>query len=173
MKDLPAAIKKVGCLSLEAKRKLAKYSLLKSKDYTISVIIQKQIESDFSGVCISRPDDSSNSLYIESCMGLCHSLTDGLITPSYCYVERDSLNVIINHMTFQEKITTCNRDGGITTTTLPDESNMFKLSNSLAVEIAKEVMKIEKELGFYSIDVEWTYCNGVLYILQARPFIQL
>lgn len=167
------AIRKVRNYSLNLEAFNQSTYVGKNTSVEMSVIVQEQIKSDISGICISKPDFSINKIYIESCLGLCHAITDGLIIPSFCYVDRYSMTIVENCESNQEVIATCDDHGGIKIiNNNEDDIKPFMLSEEIAVEISKKALLIEEVLGIDSIDMEWTYKEGQLYVLQARTYVQ-
>lgn len=116
------------------------------KDNTkVSVIIQKMIEGNISGVIFTiNPVTEENEMIIEFVCGLGEKLVQGEETPT---------QIIINRNTLEIK----NKIG----------KNINNITNTEINELIKIGTYIEK-IFQYPQDIEWTIKNGKIFILQAR-----
>lgn len=114
----------------------------------IAVVIQKMINSKYSGVAFSTDYNVDNKDYmiIETVKGLGESLVSGQVTPSKYFVRKSNLSL--------DKIV----------------NEKYKI-NHLIVNIAKIVNQIEYVYKM-PMDIEWAVDEkDEIYMLQARPIV--
>lgn len=164
-------IEAIQCVVLSAKSdRVKEYCKLNSIDYNnlkMRVIIQKMVDSRISGVCFTRTTDNLNSMLIEACLGLGEALVSGNITPDTFQVHRDSLEVEKQVIGYQKKMLMLNEKEYIEVPL--SKQNLKKISNKEIKELVKTALKIERDLNYKAVDIEWAFENDKLYILQARP----
>lgn len=118
--------------------------------YSGSIIIQKMIQPDFSGVCLTsdRRIASVNALIIEAVQGSNVGITSGKIQPDRLVVLRETGD-IVHELTKVQK----NLDYSFLTTFAVRQ--FIALSQSFGSEL----------------DIEWAVKDDKLYFLQVRPII--
>ena len=140
-------------------------------NWGMSVLIQKMINSESSGVAFSVHPQTKNDkhIYIESCFGLGEALVSGAIIPDCFVVHKDTLE-ILNTNIAQKDTALSVEIGGNTKwiDVLPEKVSTQSLSDNQLVKLVKTVKLIEEYFGAPS-DVEWAYERGTLHILQSRP----
>lgn len=139
---------------------------------TMCVVVQQMVKSRVSGVCFTRENKNNNTLVIEACYGLGEALVSGLVTPDTYHIDRDSLELVSQNIGFQKLM----YDETTKETPIPvpfHKRNAKKLRNEELVSIANIALEIEKELNYYSADIEWAYEKNKLLLLQVRPFLGL
>jgi len=139
-----------------------------SDNWGMSVLIQKMINSESSGVAFSVHPQTKNDkhIYIESCFGLGEALVSGAIIPDCFVVHKDILNINIA----QKDTELCVQIDGDTKwiDVLPEKVSTQSLSGAQLVKLVKTVKIIEEYFNAPS-DIEWAYESGRLHILQSRP----
>lgn len=138
---LPDVLKEF--LQVNDKRKVGRY-------YG-SVVLQRMLYPDFSGVCITSDFRVTHGdmLVVEAIPGSNVLLTKGQILPVRFFVNRETGDMKV------DKSANCDLDevaGNVRT-------------------VAYVSLEIEKKFGG-PVDVEWAFVNSNLYILQARRIIQ-
>ena len=155
--------------------RVIEYCKLNQLDYQeikMKVVIQRMVNSRVSGVCITKPQKNSEMLLLEACLGLGETLVSGIITPDTYKVNRSTLTVESEIVGFQKiMISALEQDKPVSVPFF--QRNAKKLQASEVLEITQNCLNIERQLGYDSVDVEWTYENNTLFILQARPFVGL
>jgi rifampicin phosphotransferase len=118
----------------------------------LAVVVQEMIDGDVSGVAFSvHPvTNNKNQVIIEAVKGLADKLVSGEITPD-SYVADKRTNEIISQAA--------------------QNSNAL-LNQAQLSELSETAAKLEEYFGF-PVDVEWTFANGQLFILQSRPITTL
>lgn len=122
-----------------------------SNNYTGSIIIERMIFADYSGVCLTKDYhlENNNVFVIETMPGSNVLITQGKIRPSRFIVNRETREV------YTEK-------------SQDFEINMETIDIWAIIDICS---RIEEYFGC-PVDVEWACINNKLYILQARPIAQ-
>lgn len=137
------------------------------EDRAMAVIIQAFEEGECSGVCFSESPDNDEHMMIEAVRGLNESFVDGKIEPERWVIDRDNAIVVDYNPGENNKITVAGKmDGTVIKDIKGKKSNV--LSDFYCSEIVETVFHIE-QLCSYAVDVEWTFRNDDLYILQVRP----
>ncbi len=111
----------------------------------MNVIIQKMINSEYSGVAFSLDPTSKTGNYslIEVTSGLGENLVSGKVTPTKYLVRRK-------------------------TTRIDLKIGDSKIEESTITELEKTILKIEEEFAC-PVDVEFAIESKTIYILQTRP----
>ena len=119
----------------------------KTNQLEMAVVVQKMINSNYSGVAFSTDFNVNNSnfIFIEACKGIGEKLVSGKVTPTKYYI-RKKMNYIDQ----------------IIGDKLPIESEI--------ISISKLAQKIESDYNM-QMDIEWAIDNHKTYILQARPIV--
>jgi pyruvate,water dikinase len=134
----------------------------------MAVIVQEMVSGDRSGVVFGKnPMDAQQSV-IEAVYGLNQGLVDGTVQPDRWILDRKTGRVISHNSVLREKRMVSSHDG-IRLRPLNDELREKQpLTDKEVSEVFKLAMGAESLLGSPQ-DVEWTYRNYILHILQARP----
>ncbi len=125
----------------------------------MGVIVQEMFEGEKSGVAFSINPQDENQAVIESVRGINKGLVDGDVEPERYLLDRYS-GKILNKSAPAKK-------GGPDS---PPEEDI--LNDGEIAELFNSIKRIEKIFGAPQ-DVEWTYLDGSLRILQARPITTL
>ncbi|MDF1498036.1 MAG: PEP/pyruvate-binding domain-containing protein [Patescibacteria group bacterium] len=117
---------------------------IKNEDIMMSVVVQKMIESKFSGVMFTSNIDSSKTLLIEAVPGMCENLALGKMIPNSYALSRENLIIF-------ERI------------------EEFEFNDEVVQKIASKGLEIEKDFA-QPQDIEWCIDkDDKIWILQARP----
>lgn len=142
---------------------------IKLEGTCISVIIQKQIKSDVSGVGFSL--NPMNNCYdeavINASFGLGEAIVSGIVTPDTYVVEKVKMEVLESSVAEKKIALHLKSDGGIAEI---QNINPYEqaLTQKQILELTELIKKTEEHYGF-PVDTEWAYENGHLFLLQARP----
>ena len=165
-KDLTKTILEI--MSSHSER-LAEFCKLSKKDPSqikISVIVQRMVNSDVSGVCftLNPVNKNKDEIIIEAGLGLGEFVVQNEITPDFYRVGKGDLEILEKRVFAQHK--------KLVLESPPKQAPIFvynqKLPDEKIQELAEAAKRIEACMGFPS-DIEWTIENNNLYILQARP----
>jgi pyruvate,water dikinase len=138
----------------------------------MAVVVQETIAGDCSGVVFTRDPNNPRRAVIESVHGLNQGLVDGDIEPDRWMIDRDS-GKIVSHTQPKRKHWFIPGQGGADRAVLPQEKTGLPPLNGEAVK-AVWTTALETEEYFQSPqDVEWTYFQKRLVLLQSRPITTL
>jgi len=141
---------------------------LNINETSIAIIIQQQIMSDVSGVgfSVNPMTNDHDEVMINANYGLGESVVSGLVNPDQYVVHKYNLVILDKIIGEHKAVIDVSLEGGITE--LSSESDALSLSDEQAVELTQCMIELEKHYGF-PVDVEWTYKDHKLYVLQVRP----
>lgn len=136
---------------------------------SISVIIQRQIPSDVSGIAFSiNPENNCyDEAMINASFGLGETVVSGTVTPDTYIVEKVKHEIIDKKINKKSIGLWLNKDGG-TIEKRNDNETVQALSDQQILEVTKLVITCEDRYGM-PMDIEWAYEGDCLYLLQARP----
>lgn len=136
---------------------------------SIAVVIQRQIQSDVSGVAFSlNPlDNAYDEVVINASYGLGEAIVSGLVTPDTYIVDKTNFEILEKNVNTKEVEIRLASDGGINKGAVahPDEQ---ALTDEQILELSRLVCRIEASNG-KPMDTEWAIESGTLFLLQARP----
>ena len=152
--------------------RIVKYKLqhgMKTNGPQIAVIVQEQIDSEVSGIAFSL--NPQNNCYdeavINSSFGLGESIVAGQVTPDSYIVDKLKRELIKKKISKKEQAVWLKEKGG---TELKNDFNSKEasLSEEQVLELTDLLVRLE---DFFDkpIDIEWSYSEGKLHLLQARP----
>ncbi|MEF8700826.1 MAG: PEP/pyruvate-binding domain-containing protein [Candidatus Accumulibacter sp. UW20] len=146
---------------------------LSSSDIVTAVLVQGMLDSRVSGTAFSAHPvtGQSDSILIESCIGLGETLVLGREMPTTFLVKKDGLDISYKDVGHQINGLRRSSNGKGNELFLVD-STMQPLSDVESQEIARLVIDVERKFGF-PVDVEWAYEEDRLYLLQSRPITAL
>ncbi|WDR06939.1 PEP/pyruvate-binding domain-containing protein [Devosia rhodophyticola] len=135
----------------------------------ISIIVQRQIASDVSGVAFSlNPmNNCFDEAVIDASFGLGEAIVSGIVTPDNYIVEKVTMEVLEKRVSEKSLALQLNPDGGISQT-VPLQPKAQALTETQILELTELIKATEDHYGF-PVDIEWAYESGTLYLLQARP----
>jgi pyruvate,water dikinase len=160
----------IQCFKSFYSERILQYENIKAtgeKRGLMAVVVQRMIDSDISGVAFSRsPDIDSALVYIESGLGLGEGVVSGLIDVDRYYINRFNqiIKKDISNKESQLKYDATKKE--VTTQSIQEQES--SLSNKQLLELTEKILFIERSYG-HPCDIEWTYSNNELYILQVRP----
>lgn len=118
--------------------------------YNGSIIIERMLNADFSGVCLTKDYrlGKENVFVIETMPGSNHLITQGKIRPVRFYIDCVTRDISIEQsLDFEISI---------------ESIDIWAIVNTCSI--------IEEKFGC-PVDIEWALTNTKLYILQARPLV--
>jgi pyruvate,water dikinase len=140
----------------------------KHEDSKLSVVVQKMIDSDKSGVVLSKdPSYQNDNTIIESVFGLGEGIVLGKITPDRFIISKD-LEIIDKKISDKEIAIIRNPDGENVQIKLPeDKSKLQSLKDYEVKKLAEIGLKLEKHYGKPQ-DIEFAIGENDIYIVQTR-----
>src|SRR3989339_927257 len=143
---------------------------LKKNKISVSVVIQKMVNSEESGIAFSvHPvTQDKNQIIIEAGFGLGEAIVSGSITPDSYVVNKQKFNILDIHVNEQTKALYKKAKGGNEWKKLGAKGKNQVLTEKEIVELSKLIVNIENHYGF-PCDIEWAKEKGKFYIVQSRP----
>jgi phosphohistidine swiveling domain-containing protein len=140
----------------------------------LAIVVQLLVPAEVAGILFTSdpmtgaPDEA----LITSAWGLGESIVGGMVTPDSFTVAKSSGKVIRREIA-DKQVMTASFDGGTREEPVPDDLRRAPtLDDTSARELARYGVQIEKLYG-RSMDIEWVLCDGMLWIVQARPITTL
>lgn len=136
----------------------------------ISLVVQKMVESESSGVMftIDPVTNDKSKIVIEAIYGLGEYIVQGKVTPDHYEVKKDNFQILEKRTVVQsimlKKSGVENKDIKIP----PKIAKKQKITDSQIIEIAKLGKLLEKHY-YFPQDIEWALEKGKIYIVQTRP----
>jgi len=135
---------------------------------TMAVLIQEFIIGDRSGVVFGRDPSGKSRAVIEAIHGLNQGFVDGIVAPDRWYCDR-ATGGILSHEPAERLKEMVPTDAGISLRDLPrDRQDIPPLDDKDVGRVYRLAMDAERVFGAPQ-DVEWTFNESDLYVLQARP----
>jgi pyruvate,water dikinase len=145
----------------------------KEAEVLLSVVVQRMINSDKSGVVFTKnPMNNADEVIIESVFGLGEGIVSGKIRPDHYVVSIDL--EITNKIVLEKKTAIVRESSGAekVVTLVPEKSKQQVLSDSEIKNLANMALRIETHYGKPQ-DIEFSIESGKLYIVQSRPITTL
>jgi pyruvate,water dikinase len=135
---------------------------------TMAVAIQELVVGTCSGVAFGlNPNDPSQSV-IESVHGLNQGLVDGAVEPDRWILDRGTGEVVDHRPAAREKRMASSREGLSMESLPPELSERAPLESEEVFAVFRLTQDLER-LFKSPQDVEWTFREGRLFVLQSRP----
>ena len=138
---------------------------------TMSVLIQEVIAGNSSGVAFSMSPDNPEYIAVESVYGLNQGLVDGSVEPDHWDIERKNMKICAFFPAEHNKIVKAANNKTILEDITPDKEFLPPLDEKQVLTVAKEAMRQENHFE-HPRDLEWTFKNSNLFLLQSRPITQ-
>ncbi|MFA6518584.1 MAG: phosphoenolpyruvate synthase [Candidatus Shapirobacteria bacterium] len=136
----------------------------------VAVPVQKMVESDISGICFTQNPVSGDKtqIIIETVWGLGEYIVQGIVTPDQTIVSKDTWK-IVSHQTVKQTVEFRRfKDSNKSFSTPASRQLKRKISESLAIKIAKVAQKLHNHYGCGQ-DIEFAIKGNELFIVQTRP----
>ncbi|MEL6579352.1 MAG: glycerol-3-phosphate acyltransferase [Cyanobacteria bacterium J06621_12] len=128
------------------------------EDASMAILIQRQIEGQYSGVAFSRDpvNQLSDKVAIEALPGKATKIVSGQYTPQRYQVDIP-----------QGSLVTDQKDQAITV--ISNSENKIELPQDVIESVALLAREMEDLFAGIPQDIEWTYDGQKLWLLQVRP----
>lgn len=139
----------------------------------LSVVIQKMVFSEVSGVMFTADSITSNReiVDIDASFGLGEALVSGLVTADSYKVCNGK--IIDRRISTKKSAIVPLKSGAVKTVKVDEERQGIQvLTDREILKLEQIGRKIEKYFG-YPQDIEWCLVDGVFYIVQSRPITTL
>ncbi len=135
---------------------------------TMAVVVQALVWGERSGVAFSRSPNDASQAVIESVYGLNQGLVDGTVEPDQWIIHR-ATGEVRTHVAPSREERLVAGDEGVRLEPLPQELSLRPpLSPDDVTTVFDHVRRLEALFGGPQ-DVEWTWGEAGLVILQSRP----
>ncbi|MFA5895256.1 MAG: phosphoenolpyruvate synthase [Candidatus Shapirobacteria bacterium] len=136
----------------------------------VAVPIQKQIQSEISGIMftVNPVSNNKNQIIVETIWGLGEYIVQGQVTPDQIILDKSNWSIVSkNHISQDVQLVKTQNE----THEVPvpkSKQNRFKISDQVAIKIAKIGQKLHNHYGKPQ-DIEFAIQNDDVYIVQTRP----
>jgi pyruvate,water dikinase len=139
----------------------------------MAVVLQETIASEKSGVIFSQSPTDEKMCLIESVHGLNQGLVDGFVPPDRWTLDRDTGEIREYSPPSGREKWVIPQGNGVAVAELPKHLKDAKPLEDQQIATVHELsLKAEKFFGTPQ-DVEWTYYDQNLFVLQSRPITTL
>jgi len=143
---------------------------IKIEKVGISVIVQKMVQSEVSGIMFSIDPvtNRKDRIIIDAVWGLGEMIVQGSYIPDHYVVQKETFDVLSKEMNDQKMQFI--KDGQETKEVPVPTKNIAKtkLTEEQIIELAKISQRLQDHY-YYPQDSEWALEKGKLYIVQTRP----
>jgi pyruvate,water dikinase len=137
----------------------------------ISVVIQKMVQSDVSGVMFSIDPvtNEKDRIVIEAVWGLGEMIVQGSVIPDKYVVQKNTFYILSKEVNSQDVELIKTSQGETKEVKVPSKiKDLPKLNEKEIISLAKYADILQKHY-FFPQDSEWAREKGKLYIVQTRP----
>ena len=136
----------------------------------IAVPVQLMVESEVSGIMftVNPLTNNPNEISIEAAFGLGQPIVSGEITPDEYILDKSSLKITSKQIVAQTTMLT--EKGNV------EVSNVFSKSQKLPDIYIEKLAELGKKIELHygaPQDIEWSFENKHIYIVQSRPVTTL
>jgi pyruvate,water dikinase len=136
----------------------------------ISVIVQKMVQSEVSGIMFSIDPvtNRKDRIIIDAVWGLGEMIVQGSYIPDHYVVQKETFEILSKEVNDQKKQYI--KNGQETKeVAVPDKNiSRVKLTDEQIIYLAKLSQKLQDHY-YYPQDSEWAMEKGTLYLVQTRP----
>ena len=136
----------------------------------ISVIVQKMIQSEVSGVMftIDPVTNTKDRIVIEAVWGLGEMIVQGSVVPDRYVVQKETFSILYKQVANQ-KIQLIKKGVKTFETEVPSKiQDKRKLKDEEIVKLAKIANRLQEHY-YFPQDIEWAKEGDSIYIVQTRP----
>jgi pyruvate,water dikinase len=139
---------------------------------SMAVVIQEIVAGERSGVVFSQNPNDDTQAVIESVYGLNQGLVDGLVEPDRWILDRER-KAIVSHTPADRQNWMIPHGDGVELEPLPDNLAADPPLDSDEVMSVFELAARTEDFFKLPQDVEWTFRDKTLFVLQSRPITTL
>lgn len=143
---------------------------ISAQSIKMSVIIQRMVSADRSGVCLTHQAPGDQIAVVEAVYGLGELLVSGAVEPDTYLVDRASGTVTVSRTGYQAVALQLIEGKPVRRPVSAVDRSAPKLLRSEVAEVARAAVSVERHQRYAAADVEWAFEGSVLYLLQARPY---
>ncbi len=146
------------------------HNKIKHEKVGISVIVQKMIQSEVSGIMFSIDPVTNlkDRIVIDAVWGLGEMIVQGAYVPDHYVVQKETFAILSKEVNFQEK-QLIKKGQETKEVDVPRKMrDRAKLDDKKIIDLAKLAQKLQDHY-FFPQDIEWAMEKEKLYIVQTRP----
>ncbi|MBP6989667.1 phosphoenolpyruvate synthase, partial [Candidatus Shapirobacteria bacterium] len=136
----------------------------------VAVPVQKMVQSEISGIAftLNPVTNNKNEIVVETIWGLGEYIVQGIVTPDQYLIDKGNWDIKYqNHVTQTVQLTRF-EDGNKKLSVPKYKQNKSKITDSMAIKIAKLSQKLHNHYG-KAQDIEFAIEKNKLYFVQTRP----
>ncbi len=136
----------------------------------ISLVVQKMVQSDASGVIFTIDPITNNKqrIVIEAIFGLGEYIVQGRLTPDHYEVNKGDLKIVSKNIV-EQPIRLVYKKGENVRDFVPEKARKLqKISDPQIEKLARIAREIEAHY-YFPQDIEWAIEKEKIYIVQTRP----
>lgn len=136
----------------------------------VAVPIQKQIQSEISGIMftVNPVSNNKNQIIVETIWGLGEYIVQGQVTPDQIILDKSNWSIVSKNHISQDVMLVKTQNETHEVPVPKSKQNKFKITDQVATKIAKIGQKLHNHYGKPQ-DIEFAIQNDVIYIVQTRP----
>ncbi len=136
----------------------------------ISVIVQKMVQSDVSGVMFTLDPvtNDKDRIIIEAVWGLGEMMVQGSVVPDHYVVQKETFAILSKEISDQKVQLIKKGDKTIETEVPVRLRDQQKISDEQIVKFAKIAQRLQEHY-YFPQDIEWAKEKEDLFIVQTRP----
>ncbi len=141
----------------------------------MGVVVQRMVPADVSGVLFTAnpATGSREEMLVNASYGLGEAVVSNLVTPDTYRINRRHRSVLEQTIS-QKMLMTVLEDNGVSTGTVSKiKQSQPSLDEAQCRQLVEVGEKIETLFEGYPQDIEWSFAENQLFILQARPITGL
>jgi pyruvate, water dikinase len=141
-----------------------------TKKVKISVIVQKMVQSDVSGVMFTMNPvtNEKDRIIVDSVWGLGEMIVQGAVIPDHYVVQKDTFAILSKEISDQS-VQLIKKGEKTIELEVPERlRDKQKITDEQIVKLAKLGQKLQEHY-FFPQDIEWAKDGDDLYIVQTRP----
>jgi len=136
----------------------------------VAVPVQKMVQSEISGIVftLNPVTNNKNEIIVETIWGLGEYIVQGIVTPDQHLIDKSNWEIKYKNTVHQDIQLTRFADSNKELKVPKYKQNKTKISDSMAVKIAKLAQKLHNHYG-KAQDIEFAIEKDKLYFVQTRP----
>jgi len=141
------------------------------KKVALSVVVQKMIQSEVSGVMFTMDPvtKEKDRIIIESVWGLGEMIVQGSVVPDRYVVQKETFDILSKQISEQTVQLTKKGVKTIENPVPKKHKDLQKISDKDIIYLAKQADLLQKHY-YFPQDAEWAKdAKGVIYLIQTRP----
>ncbi|MFI5240990.1 MAG: phosphoenolpyruvate synthase [Microgenomates group bacterium] len=143
---------------------------VKHENVKVSVVVQRMVQSDVSGVMFSIDPvkNDKERIIIEAVWGLGEMIVQGSVVPDTYIVQKDTFDILSKEISNQS-VQLIKEGTETKEVEVPQKiRDVQKITDEEIIKLAKYSDKLQKHY-FFPQDSEWAREDGELFIVQTRP----